>query len=184
MTEWWENLPEGQRRLLMIGVPVVLVFVLIARGRSAATPAGNPVVVRSGGGVEAPDNHAVGVGEISSYFNQFGKILSEQAERISGLENQPAPEPLDLSTITNSLEVIGARISQIELERTKTGEDAVPIGSSTTYSGRDAVVAAAYRQVLGRDPDPAGLAYWREQPLISQAGIEKALANTAEGRQR
>lgn len=191
---WWNRLGPTQRTLLAVGVPVVAVLALVSSQRRAATPATpGPAGVIPGGPIIG-DGSPVGGGgggselfEVARTFETYVQGLEEALRSETTATHQTITEVAEalVSDATARQAALEQRLAEseaqaLERERELTQRIAAK-DQGPSYTGREAIVAQAYRDVLGREPDAAGLRYWASTSL-GVAGIRKALAASPEGR--
>jgi len=151
--KWLANLPPAQRRILMIGVPVVAVLALF--GRRPSTAAGNPVVTS---GVQAPNTGAIGVGELSGWLSGITDVVGGLAGRISDLEAQPLPS----STPTDNGEAsVPIPASDSDTWRTAAGPGGVT-GPQNTPTGFHAAPVGGVHSFVGHDGQTWSSAGWQQ----------------------
>lgn len=98
MRKWWNDLTPGQRRLFLLGVPVVAVFALIVtlRGGGRGAPpdddedGGPSAAVLPGSFAPTASTDAIGVGQLASYEDAMTAELDAMRDE---MREQPAATP-------------------------------------------------------------------------------------------
>ncbi|TFH85275.1 DUF4214 domain-containing protein [Billgrantia azerbaijanica] len=118
--------------------------------------------------------------------NNVTDLVAQASAQIDAIQQNPNISAEDKESMIN--DVISRRDTDIEFQQglysslsdTLLNTGVFPTGITNQQDGqRQRAIAHAYREVLGREPDDAGMAYWMQQDLTPEQ-IRQTIANSAE----